>query len=329
MRDQLLGYLLGALEPSEQEEVEARLREDAELRIALVRLRRKLALFDDGDEIEPPPGLAARTCNYVAARADVAKTAPCGAAPVGLAGAGGWRVQDTIVGGGVFLAACMLIFPAIAHSLSNARLTRCQSNLRAVGVALGQYSDYYGGYFPLVPEHGPLAVAGAYAPLLVDLRLVEEPALLVCPASPLAEDRTNFVVPTLKQVVEAAPADLSRVQSRMGGSYGYTFGYNDHGRYLGHRNRGRNTFALMADSPDDETGGRSPNHDGVGQNVLFEDLHVAFLKHCRVSGCDDHIYVNGHGYVGAGVGPDDAVIGRSSARPVTFQLIRRGERTSP
>jgi len=32
--------------------------------------------------------------------------------------------------------------------------------------------------------------------------------------------------------------------------------------------------------------------------------------------CDDHIYMNDHGLVGAGIGPDDAVIGRSPARPV-------------
>ncbi|HWB11154.1 MAG TPA: hypothetical protein VG826_18140 [Pirellulales bacterium] len=321
MRDQLLGYLLGALEPAEREEVEARLLIDAELEEDLACLRGKLdnlGLASDGDgdneRCDPPAGLAARTCNYVAARATVSpKYVP---APVG-----GWRVQDMVVGGGIFLAACMLIFPAIAQRLSSARITNCQNNLRAIGVALQQYSDYYGGFFPLVPEQGPLAVAGMYGPVLNELGLVEGSAVLVCPSSPLAAERETFMVPALAKVIETPAAELPLVQSRMGGSYGYTFGYNENGHYRGHRNRGRVRFALVADSPGEQSGDPSPNHGGAGQNVLFEDMHVGFMKHCRISDCDDHIYINRDGYVGAGIGSDDAVIGRSSDRPVTFQRL--------
>ena len=320
MRDQLLGYLLGALEPAEREEVEARLLVDAKLQHDLACLRHKvddLPLADDRDECDPPAGLAARTCNYVAARAVVApKHVP--------AAVGGWRIQDMVVGGGIFMAACMLIFPAIAHSLSSARIANCQNNLRNIGVALGQYSDYYGGFFPLVPEQGPLAVAGMYGPVLTELRLVETPTILVCPSSPLAEERERFTVPVLAKVIATPAADLPLVQSRMGGSYGYTFGYNENGHYLGHRNRGRGNFALMADSPGEKSGDPSPNHGGGGQNVLFEDMHVSFLKHCRISGCDDHIYMNRDNYVGAGIGSDDAVIGRSSDRPVMLQRLPAG-----
>jgi hypothetical protein len=250
------------------------------------------------------------------------KAPVCALAPAGgsLAPAGGWRIQDMIVGGGVFLAACLLIFPAIAHSLSTARITSCQNNLRAIGVALGQYSDYYVGQFPFVPEHGPLAVAGVYAPILIDLRLIDEPATLVCPTSPLAQQLPEFAVPKLVQVVEASAADLPRLQSRMGGSYGYTLGYFVDGHYRGHQNRGRAQFALMADAPGEPTGERSTNHGSAGQNVLFEDFHVVWLKQCRLSGYGDHIYVNGFGYVGAGISRDDAVIGHSAARPLKFQL---------
>ncbi|MGH7139499.1 MAG: hypothetical protein ACREHD_27450, partial [Pirellulales bacterium] len=311
MHDQLLGYLLGALEPSEQEEVEARLMDDVAMQEALARLRDKLNLLEDGDEFEPPSGLAFRTCKYVAARAAAAPKVGCGAAPLS-----GWRVQDMIVGGGVFLAACMLIFPAIAHSLASARITNCQNNLRAIGLALGQYSDLYAGQFPFVPEHGPLAVAGIYGPILFDANLLDRSALLVCPTSPLVERRDQFSVPRIVEITRASAAELPRLQSGMGGSYGYTLGYCDNGRYQGHRNRGRAQFALMADAPGEPTGGRSGNHEATGQNVLFEDLHVAWLKQCRLSDCGDHIYVNGLGYVGAGIGADDAVIGHSAARPL-------------
>ena len=321
MRDQLLGYLLGALEPAEQEEVEARLFNDAHLQQDLAELRRKLMLLDEGgDEFEPPSGLAARTCNYVAARAAGSQPVTPNVAAVP-APVGGWRVQDMIVGGGIFMAACLLLFPAIANSLSHARITNCQNNLRSVGLAMSQYSDFYGGYFPLVPEEGPLAVAGSYAPILADLKLLEGPNVIICPAAPVTDGGQPFSVPTIVHVMSAPAADLPRLQAQMGGSYGYTFGYTENGRYVGHRNQGRPNFALVADAPGEQAGGRSANHGGAGQNVLFEDMHVVFLKHCELSGCGDHIYVNGHGYVGAGIGANDAVIGRSSARPVQFQLV--------
>ena len=62
----------------------------------------------------------------------------------------------------------------------------------------------------------------------------------------------------------------------MGGSYGYCIGYVDQGVYQPTRNLGRPGFAIMADAPcEDRPGRQSDNHGGRGQNVLFEDGHVA------------------------------------------------------
>ncbi len=313
MREQLLGYLLGALEPTEHEMVEARLADDPALQEDLMRLRDKvapLAADDEHEDYEPPVGLAARTCNFVAARAGQPPQPAADLVP-----AGSWRLQDLLVAGGICIAASLLVFPAISHSQFKARLTACQNNLREIGTALTHYSQAHKGYFPLVPQQGKLAVAGAYAPMLREAGFLEDPAHLICPESPLAQQR-DYNLPSMEEI-EAAPAKrLPRLHCRLGGSYGYSLGYVLNGGYHGHRNRGRSHFALMADAPDDEISGRSGNHGACGQNVLFEDMHVGFLKSCRLRECDDHIYVNTHGIVGAGIGPDDAVIGRSSAPPV-------------
>jgi len=62
MDPDLLGYLLNALAPEEQRQVEAYLASDPEARQRLRLLRQALApLETDRDAIEPPPGLAART----------------------------------------------------------------------------------------------------------------------------------------------------------------------------------------------------------------------------------------------------------------------------
>ena len=313
MREHLLGYLLGALEPTEHEMVEARIERDPALQHDLERLRSKVApLAADNQDHEPPVGLAARTCNFVAARTT------CKASPAtvgGLTPGSSWRLQDLLVAGGICIAASLLVFPAISHSQFNARLMACQNNLREVGAALGHYSEVHRGYFPLVPQQGRLAVAGMYAPTLREAGFLTGDSHLICPESTLARE-ANVALPTLEEVRKAEPEQLPQLYRRMGGSYGYTLGYVSGGVYKGHRNQGRGNFALMADAPDDESAGRSFNHGACGQNVLFEDMHVGFLKTCRLAECDDHIYMNDHGLVGAGIGPDDAVIGRSPARPV-------------
>src|SRR5436309_479619 len=68
MDENLIGYLLNALEPDESRQVEAQLRYDAGARSRLAQLRRLLdPLHADAEPIEPPAGLAARTLRRVAA----------------------------------------------------------------------------------------------------------------------------------------------------------------------------------------------------------------------------------------------------------------------
>jgi hypothetical protein len=341
MREHLLGYLLEALEPTEHDLVAARLDEDPCLQAELVCLREKIEpLAVDADDHEPPPGLADRTCGYVTAVSCGASAGyrtrtgcvtgtsakrPAVVAPAGNACA--WRMQDLIVAGGIAVAACMLVFPAISASRFAARRNACENNLRSVGMALSQYSDLNGGYFPVVPLEGPLSVAGMYAPTLLSLGFLESSTWLICPGSSAAERGESsgggkFHVPSLVQIEAAPPQELVRLQQRMGGDYGYLLGYYENGVYRGHKNRGLANFALVADAPQREQPGcRSANHEGRGQNVLFDDFHVGFMTNCCLEAPDsDHIYQNARGYVGAGASAYDAVIARSGTRVVWFAI---------
>lgn len=314
MREHLLGYLLGALEPTEQEAIERQLGQDESLRQDLANVRANVALLEAGREpFEPPAGLAARTCNYVSARMATRVSSHAATSPVG-----SWRFQDLAVAAGILITATMLLFPAVSHSRFNSRLVSCQNNLRTLGVALLQYSRLHDGFFPTVPMSGKFAVAGIYGPTLMDMRLLESPARLVCPASELAQ-RSDFRLPTLDEIRAAEPRQLYVMYQHLGGSYGYNLGYVEHGRYHGRRNLGRTTFPVMADAPDEQPGSASANHGGCGQNVLFEDGHAGFRKNCCLEECGDHIFVNRHNYVGPGVGPDDAVIAASPVRPVVLK----------
>jgi anti-sigma-K factor RskA len=65
-REQLLGYLFGALEESERESVASQLAQDPNLRRELARLHQRLEpLGGTQPDFMPPAGLAKRTCRLV------------------------------------------------------------------------------------------------------------------------------------------------------------------------------------------------------------------------------------------------------------------------
>ena len=64
----------------------------------------------------------------------------------------------------------------------------------------------------------------------------------------------------------------------------------------GVKNLRRSSYALVADAPELEaTDHCSPNHGQCGQNVLFEDGHVDFLRTCTNEAVKDHIFANQDG----------------------------------
>jgi hypothetical protein len=68
MDDQLVGYLLGALEIDESCEVERRLGECEETRRKLEVFRSSLLLLEVVEHAEPPGGLASCTCELIRRR---------------------------------------------------------------------------------------------------------------------------------------------------------------------------------------------------------------------------------------------------------------------
>src|SRR5262245_34839771 len=83
MRENLLGYLLNAIEPDERTAVEENLARDGQLRGELDLLRTGLVpLGDDREHDEPPKGLAQRCCEYVSSRSELmpAKLSPAAGA---------------------------------------------------------------------------------------------------------------------------------------------------------------------------------------------------------------------------------------------------------
>jgi hypothetical protein len=327
MRDDLVGYLLDALEPDEKVAIEAQLSRDPGLRQDLEALRGKLQLFEvDQAHYIPPPGLAERTCEFVYSRIEVALT-PATPAPAR------WRLVDFAVAAAIFLAASVLFLPALHQSRLAAGVTGCQNNLRELGRSLAQFANVNGGHFPSLVHGDGQFPAGVYATKLSDNGLLVEPSTVICPSSSQAAQVGQFRLPALDEIQNASRDRQAELYRSMGGSYGYNLGYLLDGRYHPTENLQRPTFALMADAPDSDAvrseaarnaaaGDRIPaqlsslNHGRRGQNVLFEDGHVEFLKGCNADGCPDNIFLNDQGQPTAGIHRNDAVIGPSHAHPL-------------
>ncbi len=323
MHEDLVGYLLGALDADERQRVEAALAADATLRRELQRLRQLLQPLDAlNDDQIPPSGLVNRTLDRIEQNTACTRSDPSTArVPAPVAATSFIRtfsVADSLVMGLVMLAAFILLFPALVNSRFEARKISCQDNLRQLGIQLITYSDRRADHtFPFVPLTGNRAFAGVFAPTLRDNLLIPaDSSLLVCPGSDLATRGADWSVPSLQQIDQAAGHELILLCRRAAGSYAYSIGYFDQDGYRANRNLGRSYFALVGDTPSAYLPGRvSANHAGLGQNICFEDGHIEFVRDPHVMRSDDPLR-NRLGYAEAGVDRDDAVVLPSGMRPV-------------
>jgi hypothetical protein len=211
------------------------------------------------------------------------------------------------------LIAGLLILPAVNGVRFQSRLTACKDNLHQVGQSLAEYSHRNSEIYPVVPAEGNLAAAGIYAPILVQSGFLIESQRVICPDSQQAQQQ-GFRVPAIDEVRAAAGQELARFRQNMGGSYGYCLGYFENGVYQPTRNLNREYFAIMGDAPSQDRPDRqSSNHGGLGQNMLFDDNHVAFCSMTRMG--NDDFFANDNGQVEPGCQPNDAVVAPSDTGP--------------
>lgn len=329
-REHLLGYLLGALERADQEQVESELDQNPALRAELDRLNShlgQLGMDQAPRHFEPPFGLAVRTCQFVAARGQpVVMQAEAVAAQYGMDGQRRLSWSDFVVAAAVLVAAASLFFPALSSSRFHAQVAACQNHLRYVGFGLQQFSERQpDGSFPGPESEGNRAVAGVVAPILVGHGLVPGPRVFLCPSSQVVRRSTGFHMPTPEELDTASGAALLALQRTMGGDYGYNMGYTQEGKLVQPCNSRRSQYVLVADAPSNLQPKRvSSNHRGRGQNVLYEDGHVRFVVLLPSPHLPDDPYHNREGWVAAGLDCDDAVLGASADRPIPVPLIELG-----
>ena len=328
-REQLLGYLLGALDAAETRQVEEELDRNPALRVEMARFQEllsRLGMDEEPEEFDPPHRLADRACDFVAANADDAAVASAAlASPLRLSPAGpapgdsgrGYSFTDMLVACSVLLTLGALLFPSINNMRLQAQRATCQYRLVQTGAALWDFAQLRPDRrYPLIPENGNFAVAGNVPFTLWNAGFMPEAQNFLCPAARQTERFAALPMPSVCEVRDSTGPALRSCQQRMGGTYAYNMGYSRDNHLVPAVLLARSDFALVADTLGDQT---SPPHDGMGLNVLYEDGHIRFLPLTRKPRLADDPFHNRKGYIAAGLDSNDAALGSSDAHPLPFE----------
>jgi hypothetical protein len=322
MDENLVGYLLKALDGETQREVEAYLCAQPEAAKKLELLRQALQpLAADSQPITPPPGLRMRTLARIAEyrcrdfpRAFVAP-------PIHSRSPARtwWRRADVLVAAAVLLVVLPLIPPGLNRLRQQHGITECKNNLHNIYMALWNYSDRHGGALPRVEEQPPRHVAGIVFPILREENLLGSDVSAGCPAMG-SYPPPAISVEEMQRQMEMGPKEFRQCARQLIGCYAYTLGYRDSQDHLrGLRFGSNDHLPIMADRPPfEQTNYRtvrgmknSPNHGEAGQNVLFLSGQVIFCTDRTVGVYRNDIYLNKRGLPEAGVDPSDSVLGGS------------------
>lgn len=355
-QEDLLGYVLGALDAQEERDLEKTIDAHPEIEEQLLELQHSMQPLESlaGGSGTPRPGLARRTCELIANIEREPQSIPAeliacegvesriefhqldeNVEPLKTLSANGfsfsqltdrlaparsWARVDFFAALAMLVLVACLLMPAIAHSRFQSRVAACQQNLREVGTAMLVYSDLNNGHF-LNPTDADLNsnAAGLVAPALKSSGLIDDDSLFTCAGRAEVNPTT---IPTLQQIRSATGEQLSLLKKRMGGDFGYTLGFFDDGQYHAPKNDGSSHTVLIADMPSTALPGRSStNHGGKGQNCLFADGRVDFISTHAIG--DDAIYENDLGIVGPGISNKDNVIApsRVPVMRVEYELL--------
>ncbi len=283
MHEDLLGYLIGALEPHEMRRIDQWLHEDPDARQQLAEVERLLEPLTEMPPIEsPPPDLISRTMANLPPLPPI-PSAPSSASPVdrsseadAIDGATtqhdvaalapmqsrldppdyrGWTWMDWVASSAAAAVLLALLLPSIAEGRFEARKVACQDQLRQLGTAITQYvTRSEQSRLPAVSHSGPEAFAGVYAVRLRDAGLLGDEQLRWCPSLDRPRDQTTLIDASteLVSVDELHTASVDRlraIQQFAGGHYAYTLGVIEKNHLRSPRFESRSSFAVMSDAP--------------------------------------------------------------------------------
>lgn len=322
--EELIRYHFGDMSDEESALFRQRLEQNSQLAERLRKLEECLAKCDEDQVEEAPKGLADRTTDSVSdvtlADLHAAENSYKLQRDAGCVSTCRFSMVDASLALFSFLLMGLIVAPAIYQMNATSRRLMCENNMRNIGRAMHEYSEENKKYFPKV---GPNQNAGIFTLALADGGYLERDTLkemLVCPSSELAnkvaEKKARVWVPTVIEFLATPCLVSQQAKPYMSGSYAYRIGYIQSKKYKYNKDKRSAKAPLMSDAPGSRCASKgSTNHGENGQNILFEDGHVKYLKCNKVPCFKDNLFVNDLDKPEAGTKWNDTVLVRSEMVP--------------
>ncbi len=293
----LIGYLLNALEDEERAKLEQLFCERPEVCRELAAIRHRLARLEWArPDIDPPPGLAARTCKFIfdAVRDGVLPAVGRGAAhrrphsPQGRfcftpihdywrSGGPAWSWLDLAVAACVLIGFLGLLFPALVDWRVRSQTAQCRENLRSAYRGMSDYEAHLAGFSMPAVWQEPATVWGGESQPRIAPPAMAVPRVMCCPTAVNISQRHSQGGVAWENSGESPARDSSMGALQVRGWPVYRI----------HRMWPLGTaseYAVLMRDPDLSRSSCEivPPHVR-GWNVLFEDGHVVFMPPHPVS----------------------------------------------
>jgi prepilin-type processing-associated H-X9-DG protein len=222
-----------------------------------------------------------------------------------------FRWADVAVAASIFFAGLITLLPAVHRAQLQNDETVCTFNLGQIGRSLANYATTHGKY-PYPSPNSPIPYAGVFKVMLHDSGHLVDPAILDCPSNGKAKRPQS--IPNYDATLAMFKRSEEEFHHMVCGDYAYHLGVvqptGEPGPLPAILNE---RLPIVSDQPGhDHKGhileGNSPNHRGVGQNVLYTDGHVSWHSSRAVGPVDDDIFLNDRGQPAPGRSPQDAVL---------------------
>lgn len=306
----LLDESFGQLDPTRLAALDRACDADPKLSRQREAVRRAVAaMVDDGDDLEPPPGLASRTLALVAKHAEGDRARILEFPPP----SSRVRWTDVAVAAVVLVASLLSIVPPIRVSQLKTAQLGCIDNLRQIGLALSQYATAHNVY-PFVSPESPGSYVGSMQVLLHDSGFLPKTDPLDCPSGGCPTPPSHL--PPFATLCAREYRQPGALKEAVHGDYAFNQGYRDgQGHLTAIPATVPDGYPLVADQPSYVDGptetileGNSPNHGGRGQNVAFASGHVQFRRNRWLSRQDTDLYLNQDDRLAPGLHEADAVV---------------------
>jgi hypothetical protein len=223
-----------------------------------------------------------------------------------------FRLADLAVAASIFIAGLLTLIPAVERSRERMNQAGCTFNLQQLGHSLAQYASIH-PYYPYPPDHRPDAHAGTFPAFLHDAGVLQDVSILDCPYNGHRIRRPGDF-PSYTELEQLRASNPALYRQTLDWDYAFNVGYRHRSGSVGPLESSLPlAVPVVADQPAHENytrilSGNSPNHAGRGQNALFSDGSVRWLRTRWVSPSDDDIFLNNQRVPQPGLNEVDSVL---------------------